>query len=346
MVTLANPRVRRLASRLGSSVVTVFGASIIAFVLLRVLPGDPARVVLGNLASPAAIAAERNVLGLDRPLPVQYGHFIGALFRGDWGFSFVLGQPVRSLILGRLPASLELGFYALVFALVATGILALLAVYRRGWVDRVVRGLSFLGLGTPSFWLGIVLLLVFSLHLRWLPGPEGRLGITDQPPRHVTGFYTIDALLSGRLGTFVHALKHLLLPALTLAFAPFAFLVRLLRGNLLEVSREPFLTVSRGKGLTRWGALWRHALPNGLLPTLTAGGLVFAEFFGGSVLVERVFSWPGVGNLIADAIQKKDFGVVQAFILLSAVVYVGVNFIVDALYTTIDPRTGLEAGAA
>ncbi len=166
-------------------------------------------------------------------------------------------------------------------------------------------------------------------------------------PPEVTGLFTVDALLAGQPNTFWETLKHLILPSLALGISSFSFLVRLLRANLLEVSREPFITVARGKGLRRWSAFRRHALPNAFLPTLTAGGLVLGEFLAGSVLIERVFNWPGIGSLVFDAIVKQDYAIVQTFILLSAVMFVLVNLIVDLLYAVIDPRVRIPtlAGA-
>jgi peptide/nickel transport system permease protein len=208
-----------------------------------------------------------------------------------------------------------------------------------------VRGVEFFGLGTPPFWFGLVLLIVFFEYLGWLPGPEGRLEPGRPAPPEVTRLYTVDALLAGDLATFWDAVEHLILPSVALALAPFAFLVRLLRASLLEVSREPFIVVVRSKGLGRWPAFSRHALPNAFLPTLTAAGLLLAQLIAGSVLVEKVFNWPGVGALVVDSILRQDFAVVQAFILLGAFAYVVVNLIVDILYGVIDPRVRVPSAA-
>jgi peptide/nickel transport system permease protein len=217
--------------------------------------------------------------------------------------------------------------------------LALLAAHRRGsFTDKLVRGISSVGLGTPPFWLGLILLIFFFERLHLLPGPEGRLASGTAAPPNVTGLYTIDALVAGQFGTFADALSHLILPAVTLAFASFAFLVRLLRSNLLDVSREPFMVVVRSKGFSRWHALTRHALPNAFLPTLTAGGLLLAGLLTGSVLAEKVFNWPGIGALVVDSILRQDYSVVEAFILVSAFLYVGINLLIDLLYGIIDPR--------
>lgn len=336
---------RFVASRIAGALAAILGASIVSFVLLRVLPGNPARLIAGPLASEEAFARTVERLGLNDPMWVQYWSFISSFFRGDWGFSYSAGQPVVDQMRARLPASLELGFYAFLFAFVTAVLLALLATYRRRrTVDGAVRGLSFFGLGTPPFWFGLIVLIIFFEALGVLPGPGTRLSITP-PPRYVTGFHTMDSLLAGRPDQFLDALRHLVLPAITLGLAPFAFLVRLLRANLLEISREPFITVVRSKGISRWRTYSRHALPNAFLPTITAGGLILAQLLGGSVLVEKVFDWPGIGALVVDSILRQDFAVVQTFVLLSAILYVLVNLIVDVLYGVIDPRVR-SAGSA
>jgi peptide/nickel transport system permease protein len=225
---------------------------------------------------------------------------------------------------------------------------ALISTYRRRkTVDGIVQGTAFLGLGTPPFFVGLLGLLLLSSWLGIFPGPEGRLSPDTVPPPDYTGLYTVDALIAGQPATFWDAFGHIILPALVLAFAPYAFLVRLLRSNLLEVSREQFLVVSRSKGVSRWTAFRRHALPNALLPTITAGGLILAQLVSGSVLVEGVFNWPGVGQSVATAIVSKDFAIVQTFIMLAAVAYVVVNLVVDTLYGVIDPRvrSGVSVGS-
>ena len=337
---------RVILSRLGSSLAAIFGASIIAFVFLRVLPGDPARLIAGPLASEETIATTQEELGLNDPLWTQYWDYISSFVQGDWGFSFGAGQPVTEQVGNRLPASIELGMYAFLLSFVCAVACALFVTYRRRPVaDATVRGISFIGLGTPPFWLGLVLLIVFFESWSVLPGPEGRLSPGTSPPPEVTRLYTIDALLAGDPATFWDAFEHLILPSVALGLAPFAYLVRLLRASLLEVSREPFIVVARSKGLRRWTAFARHALPNAFLPTLTAAGLILAQLIAGSVLVEKVFDWPGVGALIVDSILRQDFAVVQAFILLGAFAYVAVNLLVDILYGVIDPRVRVPSAA-
>jgi peptide/nickel transport system permease protein len=330
---------RFLGSRAAGGLVSIFGASVLAFVFLRLLPGDPARLVLGPLASDDAVAQLRDDMGLNDPVWAQYWSYVSDFFTGNWGFSYTAGEPVSAQIGSRLPASLELGLWAFVLAFVAAVVLALLSTYRRRPViDGLVRGIAFVGMGTPPFWLALVLLVVCFSQLGILPGPEGRLSPDTAVPAEVTGFVTIDALLAFDLAAFWDAFLHLLLPAIALGLGAFALLVRLLRANLLEVGREPFLIVARSKGLSRWTAFRRHALPNAFLPTLTASGLLLAQMIGGSVLVEKVYDWPGVGSLVVDSILRQDFSIVQAFILLSACAYVLVNLAVDVLYGILDPR--------
>ena len=246
------------------------------------------------------MAAINQQIGLDKPLYVQYWRYISHFFKGNWGYSYSDGA-VRAHAHRRTRARDHRARAVLVHRHDdrRPSASALLITYRhRPVADRIVRGASYLGFGTPPFFLALLLLIVFFSTLHVLPGPEGRLGVQATAPPTVTSLYTIDALLAGQLGTFWEALEHLILPSLALGISSLSFLVRLLRANLLEVSREPFITVARGKGLPRWTAFRRHALPNAFLPTLTAGGLVLGEFLAGSVLIERVFNWPGIGSLV------------------------------------------------
>jgi ABC-type dipeptide/oligopeptide/nickel transport system permease component len=336
---------KSVGQKLVGALAAIFGASLIAFCLLRLLPGNPARLIVGPLATPEALAQQEKTMGIGDPVWTQYWRYVKGFFTGDWGFAYSAGEPVRQQIGARLPATLELGFYAFAFALVLAVLLALLSTYRRRpVVDGTVRGLSFFGLGTPPFWFGLIALLLFSQVWHIFPGPDGRLGAEHTPPPAVTHFYTFDALIAGQWSTAGDAFAHLVLPVITLALAPLAFLVRLLRANLLDISRENFLVVVRSKGLGRWPAFTRHALPNAFLPTLTASGLLLAQLLTGSVLVEKVFNWPGVGALVVDSILRQDFAVVQTFILLSACFYVAINLVIDVLYGVIDPRVRVPVG--
>lgn len=325
--------------RLAWGLLTLLGASILAFLLMRVLPGDPARLAAGDLATKERVAAQAQAMGLDQPLPVQYYRFITHFLTGDWGYAYSVGRPARAEILERLPASLELGLFAFLIAIVAAVGLALLATYtRRRWVDVGIRGLSSFGLATPQFWLALVLLVVFSQQLGLTPGPEGRLSAGVTPPPARTGLYVLDGILAGQWNVAMNALSHLILPAVVLAMVPASFLMRLLRANLMETSRDQYMLVLRAKGTPRRQSFLAHAFPNAALPTITAGGLILAELLAGSVLTEKVFAWSGVGSLVVDSILAKDFAVVQSFIFLSALAYVVVNTVVDVAYGIIDPR--------
>ncbi|HTZ88287.1 MAG TPA: ABC transporter permease [Solirubrobacteraceae bacterium] len=335
-----------IARRIVGSIGAIFGATVLAFIIMRALPGNPARLIVGPLATPHAVASVRHEIGLDKPIFTQYWLYISHFFEGNWGYSYADGKSVSSLIGERLGATIELALFSFAITMLCAVVFALLVTYRRRPIaDRILRGVAYLGFGTPPFFVALILLIVFFKSLHWLPGPEGRLGLQANPPPTVTHLYTIDALIAGKFGTFWSSIEHLILPGIALGLSSFSFIVRLLRANLLEISREPFLTVARGKGLRRWTAFRRHALPNAFLPTLTAGGLVLGEFLAGSVLIERVFNWPGIGSLVFDAIVKQDYAVVQTFILLAAVMFVLVNLIVDLLYAVIDPRVRIPVVA-
>lgn len=336
----------KVIRRIASSGITILLAAFLCFLLLRVMPGDPARVILGPLAPVSSVTALRHDMGLNRPLPEQFWIYVRDFFTGAWGYSYTNGLPVRSLIADRIMATVELGLFAFLLAFVAAVALALSATYRRRpTVDRLARALSFVAIGTPPFWLGLVGLIFGFQHWHIFPGPEGRLAPSAVPPHTITGLYTVDSLLTGNLNDFGDALWHLLLPGLVLALAPFGFLFRLLRTSLLETRGEAFLTVVRSKGVRRWAAFVRHALPNAFLPTLTASALILADLLAGSVLVETIFVWPGVGQLVVTSIQRADYSVVQAFILMAAVGYVVINMLVDLLYGLIDPRARIKAEA-
>jgi ABC-type dipeptide/oligopeptide/nickel transport system permease component len=329
--------------RLGLAFLSVVGASVLAFIFMRLAPGDPARATLGELATEAAVAQWRVDNGLDHGPVQQYWEFVANFVSGDWGTSFGQQAPVTELFAQRWGPTVELGVVAFVIAVVLALLIALLSTYRRRpLVDRVLSGVTFIALGTPQFWLGLVLLLLLSEQLQLLPGPSGQIDADLAPFPERTGLLLIDSLLAGRLDAFASVVAHIALPAFCLGFSVCGYLIRLLRANLLEISQEPFLMVVESKGISRWSAFARHALPNAALPTLTASGLLLGHLLTGSLLVEAVFDWPGLGGLVADAIGRKDFTVVQVFILISATGYVLVNLVVDLLYGVIDPRARVQ----
>jgi peptide/nickel transport system permease protein len=335
--------VKVATARLVSSALVVVVVSFVAFVFFRALPASPARSILGPFATEEAVANLEKQMNLDEPLYVQYETYVSQFLQGDWGFSYTTGQPARTAMLDRFPATLELALFGFLFATGAAVSLALACTYRRRpALDGTSRAISSVGLATPPFWLGLIALLVFSEWLGIFPGPEGRLSPDQVPPPTVTGLYTVDAVLSGQPDTFLDAAWHLVLPAVVLGFVPFAFLFRILRNNLLDVSREPYIVAARSKGLRAQAIVIRHSLPNAVLPTLTVAGIAFADLITASVLVEAVFEWPGIGGLVTQAILEQDYAVAQTFVLFAAIVYVGASLVVDVLYGAIDPRTRRE----
>lgn len=335
---------RFLAARALGGLLTIVGASIVAFVFMRLLPGDPARLIAGEHASEQAVEIQREQLGLNDPVWRQYLEYMASFVRGDWGFSHSRGEPVLDQFVAAVPATLELASLAILMAFVGAVLGAVMAGWSRGGVlDGTVRASSYIGLGTAPFWLGLLVLIVFFERLRILPGPEGRLSPGMAAPPRVTGFHTVDALLVGDWSTWWDSLQHLILPGMTLGLVLYAWLVRMLRSSMLEFVREPFALVARSKGRGRWGVVVREVLPNALLPTVTAGGLIVAELLTSTVLAETVFNWPGAGRLVTDAIMQQDFAVVQAFIMLSACMTVTVTVVIDVLYGVIDPRIRVRA---
>lgn len=328
-----------ILTRLVSSLIALLGAALVAFVALRLAPGDAARLTLGAFATEEAVAALRAEMGLDRAIPMQFLIYLRDFFTGDWGKSYALGEPVRALLADRFPATLELGLYAFAMAFFSALALALWGAHRRGPVsDGLPRALGVLALGVPQFWFGLVLLIVGFEMTGLFPGPEGRLPAGMSAPAGPTGLITIDALLRGDLSTYAAAFHHLFLPAVALGLLPFGFLYRLLRANLSDVSDAPFALVARAHGQSRLRVLLGTLLPNAIIPMLTASGLIFGQLLAGSVLVERVFNWPGAGMLVTQGVLQQDYSVVQVFILLSAVIYILTNLIVDILAALIDPR--------
>ncbi|MFB7715131.1 ABC transporter permease [Streptomyces sp. NPDC056105] len=328
-----------IAKRFGVAVATVLGSSVFSFFLLRKLPGDPARLIGGELADATTIDRLRASMGLNQSLLVQFWHYIAGFAQGHLGFSYSNGQPVTELVRTRLPATMELGIAGLVSAVLLATVSAAVAVYsRKRGADIALRSASSLAMGSPPFWLALIAILLLSVKFGVFPGPEGRLSPEIPPPPGVTGLYTVDALMAGQFGTFLDAAWHLVLPALIIAVGPFAFLSRLFRSQLRNTLREPFITVARSRGITRGAVFLRHAVPNSMLSLVAATSMLLAELLTGSVLVEKVFGWPGIGSLTVDSILQKDFSVVQGVILLSAVLYVCVSLLADMVYMAVDPR--------
>jgi peptide/nickel transport system permease protein len=309
--------------RLIEALPVLFLATMVIFLGLRTLPGDPALVLAGQDASPQTLAAIRAANGLDQPLPVQYVIWLGNVIRGDFGVSFFTRAPVSQLIAQRAPATLELGIAGMLLTVllgIPTGVLA--AVRQRRPSDWVVSAFNGLAVAVPGFWLGILAILLFSLLLGWLP-PGGRGDLVRDP---------------------MLELKFLVLPAVTLALPGAAGLSRLVKASMLEVLGDDYVRTARAKGLAQSSVVWRHALRNALVPVATVLGLQFGRLLGGAVITESVFSWPGLGRLIRDSIGNRDYAVVQACLLLLVLLFIVINLMTDIAYGALDPRIRLGAG--
>jgi len=328
-----------LFRKLLTLVPTLLGVTLVAFGLLRLVPGDPVEIMMGERRLDAAAhAAALHRLGLDRPLWQQYGAYLGDLARGDFGVSLVTRAPVWNELASLFPATVELAFFAMAFALAAGLPMGLLAALRQGtWIDRAVSGLALLGYSLPVFWWGLLLIMGLSVGLGWTP-VSGRIAV-EYEVAQVTGSMLVDAALSGQPGAFVSALRHLLLPAFVLGTVPLAGVARMARSAMLEVLREDYLRTARAKGLAESRVLWVHALRNALVPVITLVGLQTGSLLGGAVLTETIFAWPGIGKWIIDAIGRRDYPVVQAGILVAAVIFVAVNIGVDLLCGLANPRS-------
>lgn len=319
----------------------LLGVTLVVFAAIHLIPGDPALLMLGEKATPAALEALRHELGLDKPLVVQYLTFLGHLLHGDLGRSVQTGNPVAWEIWDRFPATIELAIAALVIAVgvgVPLGIVA--AVRRNSAADYMAMSGSLLGVSMPIFWLGLVLMMIFSAWLGWLPFSQ-RADILVTTP-HVTGLMLIDTLLARDLWAFQDALAHLVLPAVTLSTVPMAIIARMTRGAMVEVLSSDYIRMARAKGLGEWAVNVHHALKNAAIPIVTITGLQFGMLLSGAILTETIFAWPGIGSLSVGAIFTRDFPVLQGCAVLFAASFVLVNLVTDVLYTLLDPR--LRAG--
>ena len=331
-----------LLKKLATLIPTLLGVTVVAFALIRLIPGDPIEIMVGERRlDPAAHAALMQQLGLDQPLHVQYLRYVGGLLQGDLGQSLGTREPVAAELAVLFPATIELAMAALLLALVVGLALGIAAALKRGsWFDQLVMGLATVGNSMPVFWWGLILIMFFSVGLQWTP-VSGRVGIeVDINP--VTGFMLIDSALASwrgqEPGAFTSALLHLALPATVLGTIPMAVIARMTRSAMLEVLREDYMRTARAKGLNPSRVVLHHGLRNALIPVLTVLGMQVGGLLGGAVLTETIFSWPGIGKWIIDAIARRDYPVVQAGILVSALIFIVVNLVVDLLYGVVNPR--------
>jgi len=331
---------RYIFRRILSSIPTIFGALVVMFILTRILPGDPALMVLGPAhASPENIENMRRIMGLDHSIPVQFIRYLGQLVKGDLGFSWHAGNPVSQELITRFPATFELTTFSLILMVLFGLPLGVIAGYYRNKApDNIINGVTVMGISMPTFWLGLLLIYIFFYKLGIAPPPMGRLSSEVNVPPVVTGLLLIDALLSEDFPSFLSALQQLILPGITLAFFNLAIIVRTLKGDIIETLREDFIRTARAMGIGQKKILFKHALRNALLPTITMIGTIYGFLLGGAVLTEIVFSWPGLGTYAVESIQWLDYAGLQGFIIFYVLIFMMVNLIVDFSYRLIDPR--------
>ncbi len=323
--------------RLFSLIPVLLGLSLVVFFMIRAIPGDPAQLILGQLATKEAVEALTIQLGLDQPWFVQYFHYLGNLLTGDLGESIRTKAPISEEMVPYLMATIELSFCAMLVAVVIgvnAGIIS--AWFQNSWFDYVAMVLALVGVSMPIFWLGLMEQWVFAINLDWLP-TSGREEVRN-PVTAITNIYIIDTIIQGRTDQLVEVIKHLVLPSIALATIPMAIIARITRSTMLEVMRSDFIRTARAKGLKMFWVVYKHSLKNAIIPVLTIIGLQTGLLLGGAILTETIFSWPGIGRYIYEAIGYRDYPVVQSGVLVIAFIFVMINLVIDLLYAAIDPR--------
>ena len=315
----------------------LLGVSIIVFLMVRAIPGDPAQILLGQQATQEQVQRLRAQMGLDKPVVTQYALFLKDAATGDLGNSIVTGRPVTVELLARFPATLELTAFAMFIAvLVGVPVGVISAVKQYSLLDKVTSVLALTGISMPIFWLAMILIVIFGVRLELLPFP-GRLSSGVSIPAF-TGLVLVDSLLSGNFAAFWDGLKHLIMPALALGTIPMAVIMRMTRSSMLEVMGEDYVRTARAKGVVPWRVVFKHALRNAMLPTVTVIGLQVGLLMGGAVITETIFSWPGVGQIAYESVYRRDYAMIQGVVLYGALLFVLVNLVVDILYAVLDPR--------
>jgi peptide/nickel transport system permease protein len=330
--------VTQYAVRRALTVIPVLlGVSLLVFSFVHMIPGDPALTMLGERATPEKVAEVRKRLGLDQPLWQQYAIYMGRVLQGDLGISIVRAEPVTRDLLRRFPATVELATSAIVLALlfgIPIGVIS--AVWRNSWMDSASRVLALVGVSMPIFWLGVMLAWFFGVQLKWLPTGFRLDSATDYRPW--SNFVLLDATLNGSWAVLKDAARHLVLPAIALATIPLAVIARMTRASMLEVLSREYIRTAEAKGLPGPVVVLHHALRNALLPVMTVVGLQVGRLLAGAILTETIFSWPGIGLWVYDAIESRDYAIVQGASLFIAVIFVTVNLVTDLLYAVADPR--------
>lgn len=320
---------------------TLLGVSIIVFFMLHITPGDPAELLLGERATEEALNEIREHLGLNKPLYVQYGMFLKRLLKGDLGETIWTRQKVWHEVKQRFPATIELSLVALVISCffgILFGIIS--ATKQYSIFDYLSMVGALIGVSMPIFWLGLLLMLIFSLNLGWLPiSARLSVGIDLEP---ITNFYILDSVLRGNWPAFKDSVWHIIMPAFTLSTIPMAIVARMTRSSMLEVLRQDYIKTAKAKGLSQWMVVMKHALRNALIPVVTTIGLQFGVMLGGAILTETIFAWPGVGKWMYDAVMQRDYMVIQGGTLFIAAIFVMINLAVDLMYAVINPRISVR----
>lgn len=315
----------------------LLGTSIIAFSLMHLAPGDPARTMAGEHASQQTINAIREKYGLDKPLYVQYGIWLSNALHGDMGRSIVSNEYVTKEILDRFPNTFELTLLAMILAILIGTVAGITSASKQySALDYTFMGIALFGISMPVFWLGIMLMMIFGVYLRWLP-IGGRIDIVISFHR-ITGFYILDSIITGNFAALVSTLRYLILPSIALATIPMATIARVTRSSMLEILRQDFIRTERAKGLSERVVIYKHAVRNAMIPVITVIGLNFGLLLAGAILTETVFSWPGIGRYVVNAVRMRDYPAVQGSVLFFALVFVIVNLVTDIIYVYIDPR--------
>ena len=324
-----------------SIIPTLLGVSIVIFLMLAITPGDPAELLLGERATEETLETMREHLGLNEPLYVQYGMFLKRLIKFDLGETIWTRQKVWDEIKQRYPATIELSVAAMFLSCFFGIILGIISATKQySWFDYMSMIASLIGVSIPVFWLGLVLMLVFSLYLGWFP-MSGRLGVGIDI-EIITNFYVLDAILTRNWAGLRDAIWHLTLPAVALSTIPLAIIARMTRSSMLEVLRQDYIKTAKAKGLGQAKVVLKHALRNGLIPVITVIGLQFGIMLGAAIVTETVFAWPGVGKWIFDGVVKRDYMVIQGGTMIVASCFVIVNLVVDVLYAVINPRISVK----
>lgn len=332
---------RYFIKRVLTVIPVLLGVSMLVFGFVRMIPGDPATIMLGERATPANIARVREQLGLTKPIHEQYWIFLSNALQGNLGTSVLRQEPVTQEIIRRFPATIELALSAILIALIVGIPAGIISAIRRGsWFDTISMLVALTGVSMPIFWLGLMLVFFFSVFLHILP-TGGRLDAgTNFAP--TTNLLLLDTLFSGDIDLFFQSLRHLFLPAVALGTIPMAIIARMTRSSMLEVLSQDYIRTAHAKGLRESSVVIRHALRNAWLPVITVVGLQVGRLLSGAILTETVFSWPGIGRWLVDAIYTRDYPIVQGVTLFIAIIFVGVNLIVDLLYAWVDPRIKFE----